>query len=52
MLEGYKPTTLDYPEDFKMENGNYEHECLECHRKFHGHKRRFVCKECRNNPEE
>lgn len=35
-----------WPEDFGGENGCYENECLWCNTRFHGHKRRMVCKVC------
>ena len=42
----------DFPEDFKYENGNYEHKCTSCGQKFIGHKRRFICKECNSKKPE
>lgn len=36
----------DWIEDFKHENGKYENKCIECKRKFIGHKRRVLCKAC------
>lgn len=37
----------DFPEDAKDEdNGTYSNMCRECHRRFIGHKRRVICKEC------
>lgn len=36
----------DWPEDFHLENGNYECECIKCKSKFIGYKRRVICKSC------
>lgn len=36
----------NYPEDYEFENGQYIHNCRECNRTFHGHKRRGICKVC------
>lgn len=37
----------DYPEDFIHENGNYQNKCITCNDIFNGHKRRYICKDCR-----
>jgi hypothetical protein len=37
---------VDWPEDFKHENGNYQCQCLTCGQLFIGHKRRITCKVC------
>ena len=36
----------DWPEDFKLENGNYMNICTTCKQGFMGYKRRFTCKVC------
>lgn len=36
----------DWPEDFKLENGNYYNICTTCRQEFMGYKRRFTCKVC------
>ena len=36
----------DFPEDFKLENGNYICTCCDCGKQFIGHKRRVACKKC------
>ncbi len=36
----------DYPEDFALENGNYQCRCLKCETTFVGHKRRPFCRSC------
>lgn len=35
-----------WPEDFKLENGNYNNICSECKEEFRGSKRRLLCKQC------
>lgn len=35
-----------WPEDFKLENGNYNNICSECKKEFRGSKRRLLCKQC------
>lgn len=40
----------NYPEDFAHENGNYLLRCYSCGEHFLGHKRRFTCKLCHDNP--
>lgn len=39
-------TERDWPEDFKLENGNYMNICTTCKQGFMGYKRRFTCKVC------
>ena len=36
----------NWPEDFKLENGNYLNNCIKCKNKFIGYKYRLVCKLC------
>ena len=36
----------NWVEDYKHENGKYLCMCYQCNRKFYGHKRRVMCKEC------
>ena len=36
----------DWPEDFALENGNYQNICCDCSLPFVGHKRRVQCKAC------
>lgn len=43
-----KERSGDWPEDFPLENGNYNNQCCECGRIFIGYKRRVVCKICAN----
>lgn len=43
-----KKTDRDHSEDFKLENGKYEHICYRCKQKFYGHKRRIICKKCKD----
>lgn len=38
----------DYPKDFSMENGQYWNRCSRCEKGFIGHKRRAICKVCRD----
>ena len=45
-LPGYEATPHDWPEDWPGENGQYMHECPQCHARFIGHKRRSACKAC------
>lgn len=45
-------TTLEselrsWPEDRASENGNYECICVTCGKRFIGHKRRIVCRDCK-----
>ena len=40
--------TAGYTEDAKFENGNYYCICCECGVMFTGHKRRVICKPCRD----
>lgn len=47
-----KPNSHDYPEDWPHENGNYMCECCLCHEFFMGHKRRIICRECRDKENE
>ena len=42
----------NYTEDYPHENGNYSIVCLECGEYFLGHKRRYLCKLCANEPAE
>ena len=42
--------TKDWPEDFALENGNYECQCICCVGKFTGLKGRYLCKTCANTP--
>ena len=44
-----KTNKHDWPEDFKLENGNYSNRCRKCNSYFIGHKHRRVCKECVND---
>lgn len=37
---------LNFPEDFRQENGNYVQKCLYCEKEFRGHKHRSSCKKC------
>jgi len=37
---------VDWEEDFKLENGNYQCQCTTCRQLFIGHKRRITCKLC------
>lgn len=46
MLIFFTPTLRDWTEDFPHENGQYECMCGECGQKFHGHKRRAICRLC------
>lgn len=39
----------NYPEDYKLENGNYMNTCIRCKLRFFGHKRRVICKSCADN---
>jgi hypothetical protein len=36
----------NWVEDYEHENGNYLNFCGQCSRRFFGHKRRVICKEC------
>ncbi len=36
----------DWPEDARLENGNYMVVCPRCGEQFMGHKRRALCKVC------
>lgn len=36
----------DWPEDFGHDNGFYLVGCRTCERRFFGHKRRIMCKDC------
>lgn len=38
----------NFPEDFQLENGNYQVKCSHCEQLFLGYKRRFYCKKCQN----
>ena len=40
--------TGNYPEDYHLENGNYQRKCIKCDNIFNGHKRRIICKKCLN----
>lgn len=42
----FNNTPLDFEEDFKHENGNYQNYCRYCSNHFLGHKRRIICKRC------
>jgi hypothetical protein len=39
-------TPHDWPEDFYLENGNYQNKCIKCGTLFHGYKRRSQCQLC------
>ena len=39
-------TSRDWPEDYPLENGNYNCTCSVCNKPFMGHKRRLVCRSC------
>lgn len=43
---GADATNRNWPEDFHLENGQYQCRCVFCYEYFRGHKRRFVCKLC------
>lgn len=42
------PDSRNWTEDFDHENGQYMHICIDCTNEFHGHKRRVLCKLCRD----
>jgi hypothetical protein len=37
-----------FPEDYHLENGQYQCNCIFCGKLFYGHKRRVTCKKCQN----
>jgi hypothetical protein len=39
-------TPRDWPEEFHLENGQYDCYCHVCGQRFTGHKRRATCKAC------
>jgi hypothetical protein len=43
------PESRCYPEDTDRENGSYSNVCCECNQQFIGHKRRYICKECKSD---
>ena len=49
LIDNYESNEKDYTEDINHENGNYENIGCGCGDHFIGHKRRVLCKECKNN---
>jgi hypothetical protein len=45
-LESLYNSDRSFPEDYKLENGNYMCICIYCKLQFIGYKRKFVCKKC------
>ncbi len=45
---GKENTAKDYHEDAEHENGNYQNTCADCGEFFTGHKRRVICRLCRD----
>jgi hypothetical protein len=45
-MENLLNSPKNWTSDFEHENGKYLCSCIFCRRKFLGHKRRNVCKEC------
>lgn len=41
----------NWPEDFAHENGQYVNRCIGCLFNFVGHKRRLMCRACREGKE-
>lgn len=41
----------DWPEDWSSENGRYIGKCSMCGHEFYGHKRRVICRECMESPD-
>ena len=42
----FEDSSLDFEEDFKNENGNYQNYCCFCEQTFLGYKHRRICKRC------
>lgn len=53
MEDNKKQQSGNYPEDYHLENGNYENICKKCGDRFFSYKRRVICKVCNipNQPE-
>lgn len=41
-------TPCDYPSDYDVEDGVYQHTCVTCKSKFYGHMHRSECSLCAN----
>lgn len=50
LLSKNRNNARNWVEDFTHENGNYLLRCHSCAESFLGHKRRFTCKLCHDNP--